>query len=122
RPGSFATSPLPRAGRPILGRNVTGEGQDERPGQLRCWIGQALGSANDDPSRAGGRHVDRRVPRSRRHEQAQARQPLEKGLSERRPLAARVPYRLAVVAEWSRVALAWKIAASLSRIAARASS
>ena len=80
---------LPAAGADggVLLREVAGDGEDQRPGELDGAGGVRGGAADGDAALGGGRDVDGGVAAAGGDEQPEVRQPLEQGARERRPLA-----------------------------------
>ena len=69
-----------------LRRHVTGQSEDQRPGQLRRRRRARIRAADDDVARPGRREVDREVAHAAGHEQLEPGQPLQQRRRERRPL------------------------------------
>jgi hypothetical protein len=69
--------PVAVAQRPLLGGDVSQQGEDQRPGELGGGSLVAAGAADRDAPRGGRGHVDRGVAHSRRDEEAQCGQPVE---------------------------------------------
>ncbi len=82
-------APLPAAlaHPPLVGGEVAGGGQDQRPGVLGRGPGQPFGAAYRDPALDRRLEVDRGVARTRGDQQAKLGQALEQGAREGRPLA-----------------------------------
>jgi hypothetical protein len=69
-----------------LRRHVTGQSEDQRPGQLRRRRRARIRAADDDVARPGRREVDGEVAHAAGHEQLEPGQPLQQRRRERRPL------------------------------------